>query len=128
MKSPMKNTSLISSVKHATVGIRTAIRHEKVFRIELFFAAAVTIAGFVFRINHTEAAVIAICCTLVLSAECLNSAVERVVDLVSPDFHPLAKQIKDLAAGAVLITAIGSMILGLQIFWPKLMDFLSTLS
>ncbi len=124
MKSQMKNTTLMSSVRNAVVGISTAVRHEKVFRIELLFAAAVTVAGFVFRITRTEAAVIAICCTLVLSAECLNSALERVVDLVSPGFHPLAKQIKDLAAGAVLITAIGSLVLGVQIFWPKLLDLL----
>lgn len=121
MKFPMKNRSLLSSVKNALAGIGTAIRHEKVFRIELMFAAAVTIAGFVFRITWTEAAIVSIYCTLVLGAECFNSALERVVDLVSPDFHPLAKQIKDLAAGAVLITAIGSFILGIQIFWPRLM-------
>lgn len=123
-KPPLKNRHLLDSVRNALAGIGTAVRHEKVFVIELLFTAAVTIAGYVFRISRTEAAVIAICCTLVLSAECLNSALERVVDLVSPDFHPLAKQIKDLAAGAVLITAIGSMILGIQIFWPKLIALL----
>lgn len=123
-KSHLKNRHLLDSVWNALVGIGTAVRYEKVFMIELFFAGAVTIAGFVFRISRTEAAIIAICCTLVLSAECLNSALERVVDLVSPDFHPLAKQIKDLAAGAVLITAIGSMILGVQIFLPKLIALL----
>lgn len=115
-----KNPTVFHSLKYAWHGIRTAVSHEKVFRIELAFAVAVTVAGFVLNISRTEAAIVTICCTLVLSAECLNSALERIVDIVSPEFHPIAKQIKDLAAAAVLITAIGSLILGIQIFWPKL--------
>lgn len=115
-----KNPTVFHSLKYAWHGIQTAFSHEKVFRIELVFAVAVIVAGFVLRISRTEAAIVTICCTLVLSAECLNSALERIVDIVSPEFHPIAKQIKDLAAAAVLITAIGSLILGIQIFWPKL--------
>jgi diacylglycerol kinase len=124
LKSHLRNKHLADSFRYAAEGIWTAFLHERVFTVELFAAILVAIAGFVFRVSRIEGAVLTICITLVLSAECLNSALERMVDLVTPEYHPLAKQIKDLAAGAVLITAIGSVIIGLQIFGPILLNWI----
>jgi len=124
LKSHLRNKHLTDSFRYAAEGIWTAFLHERVFTIELLAAIVVAIAGVVFKVSRIEGAVLAICITLVLSAECLNSALERMVDLVTPEYHPLAKQIKDLAAGAVLITAIGSVIIGLQIFGPKMLNWI----
>ena len=124
LKSHLKNKHLADSFRYAAEGIWTAFLHERVFTIELLAAIAVAIAGVACHVSRVEGAILAICITLVLSAECLNSALERMVDLVTPEYHPLAKQIKDLAAGAVLITAIGSVIIGLQIFGPRFLALL----
>ena len=124
MKSQLKNKNLAGSFRYAAEGIWIAFIHERVFTIELLAALGVILAGFAFQVSRIEGAILAICITLVLAAECLNSAWERMVDMVSPEFHPLAKQVKDLAAGAVLITAIGSVVIGLQIFGPKILQFL----
>jgi undecaprenol kinase len=121
-KSHFKNKTLAASFRYAAEGIWIAFLHERVFTIELIATAVVAVAAAVLGVSRTEAAILTICCTLVLSAECLNSALERMVDLVTMEFHPLAKQIKDLAAGAVLITAIGSVMIGFQIFWPKIIS------
>lgn len=127
LKSHLKNKHLADSFRYAAEGIWTAFLHERVFTIELLAAVAVVLLGLAWQVSRLEGAFLAICITLVLSAECLNSALERMVDLVTPDYHPLAKQIKDLAAGAVLITAIGSVIIGLQIFGPRFLTLLAGL-
>ena len=124
LKTHMRNKHLADSFRYAAEGIWTAFLHERVFTIELLVAIVVAIAGVVFKVSRIEGAVLTICIMLVLSAECLNSALERMVDLVTPEYHPLAKQIKDLAAGAVLITAVGSVIIGLQIFGPKVLSWI----
>ncbi|KAA6347443.1 Undecaprenol kinase [termite gut metagenome] len=104
--------------KFAWKGIRTFYAEEYNARIHSILAITVIIAGFCFNITKTEWAIVVICCGLVIAAEAVNTAIERLVDLVSPDYHPLAGKIKDMAAGAVLICAIASAIVGLIIFTP----------
>lgn len=79
---------------------------------------AVTIAGIRFEITRTEWLVILLCFAMVLAAEAFNTAIERLVNLVSPDYHPIAGDVKDIAAGAVLICAIFAALIGLIIFVP----------
>lgn len=79
---------------------------------------AVTIAGIWFEITRTEWLIILLCFAMVLAAEAFNTAIERLVNLVSPDYHPVAGDVKDVAAGAVLICAIFTAIIGLIIFVP----------
>ena len=62
-----------------------------------------------------------LCFALVLAAEGMNTAIERLVNLVSPEYHPIAGDVKDIAAGAVLICAIGAFITGLLVFLPYLL-------
>ncbi|MDB5327334.1 MAG: diacylglycerol kinase [Phycisphaerales bacterium] len=84
-------------------------------------AAAVAIAiGAVLSLSRIEWIILIGTILLVLSLEAMNCAVERVVDLASPDYHELAKQAKDLAAGAVLIASIGSVVIGAMLFVPKI--------
>lgn len=81
-------------------------------------------AGFGFGITRGEWTAIVICIGLVIAAELFNSAIERLVDLVSPQRHPVAGQVKDIAAGAVLVCALAAIVVGLIVFIPYLTRFL----
>lgn len=80
------------------------------------------VLGFVFKITSTEWCIILLCCGLVLSLEMVNTAIEHLVDLVSPDFNEKAGLIKDLSAGAVLVAAILSAITGLVIYYKYIIQ------
>lgn len=110
----------IKSFGYAFKGIASLIRKEHNARIHCTAIVLVTIAGFHFAITPTEWCIVVLCFGLVLAAEGFNTAIERLVDLVSPDFHPIAGDVKDVAAGAVLICAIASAIVGLIVFIPYL--------
>ena len=83
--------------------------------------AAVIIFGFILNISPTEWCIVALCCGGVLMAEAMNSAVEALADIVSPDFHPLIKKAKDVGAAGVLMMAIAAASAGLIIFIPKIL-------
>ena len=108
--------------KFAGSGIRNLIRDEKNTRIHLFFTVAVIIAGFFFHISAVEWSVLVLTIGSVSSAEAMNSALERNVDLVTLEKKKLAGEAKDLAAAAVLILAMMSVVIGLIIFLPKLIS------
>lgn len=110
----------IKSFGYAFKGIASLIRKEHNAWIHCTAIVLVTIAGFHFDITSTEWCIVVLCFGLVLAAEGFNTAIERLVDLVSPDFHPIAGDVKDVAAGAVLICAIASAIVGLIVFIPYL--------
>lgn len=110
----------IKSFGYAFKGIASLIRKEHNAWIHCTAIVLVTIAGFHFGITPTEWCIVVLCFGLVLAAESFNTAIERLVDLVSPDFHPIAGDVKDVAAGAVLICAIASAIVGLIVFIPYL--------
>ena len=108
----------------ALKGIVNSIKTEKNVKIDLLFAIVVIIAGIVFKISLLEWIICTILIGLVISAEIMNTAIEAVVDLVTRERHPLAGKAKDAAAGAVLILAIISAIIGSIIFIPKLIDLI----
>ena len=83
-------------------------------------------AGFLLGISRLEWVAIVICILLVTAAEAMNTALEYLTDLVSPGFHELAGKAKDAAAAAVLITAIGAVIVGLLIFVPRMWAWVTT--
>ena len=109
----------IDSFAYAIRGIRLAVGSEVNIKIHLTVALLVIICGFVFNISTIEWMIVFLCFGLVLGMEVMNTAIETVVDLASPKRHKLAGRAKDLAAGAVLITAIFAAICGLIIFIPK---------
>lgn len=113
----------LNSFRYAGAGIAALFRSEPNAKIHLVLTIASVAAGFFFHLTTTEWCVIILAISLVLSAEAFNTAIEQLTDLVSPDFHPLAGKVKDLAAGAVLITAIGAAVTGLIVFLPKLLHF-----
>ena len=112
------------SFRFAFRGIALVFIHENNTRIHLVATVSVLVAGWIFRLNYLEWAVILAQIGLVWAAEAFNSAIEKLVDLVSPGFNPKAGAIKDIAAGAVLLIAIVAAVVGLVVFGRKIMLWL----
>ena len=108
----------LRSFGYAWQGIRSCVGKEQNLSFHLIAMTAVTLAGFVLGITRTEWTGVILC--VVIAAELFNTAIERLVDLVSPERHPVAGQVKDIAAGAVLVCAVAAAIIGLIIFIPYL--------
>ena len=109
----------LQSFVYAGRGIRQVFGTEANMKIHIVITFLVIIAGVAFSISLTEWMFILLCVGMVVGAEMMNTAIENVVDLASPGQHPLAGKAKDIAAGAVLVCAIISVIVGLLIFVPK---------
>ena len=114
----------IRSFGYAWKGIRCVVGKEQNLSFHLIATVCVVLAGFYFGLTNTEWIAVILCIGMVIAAELFNSAVERIVDLVSPQRQPLAGQIKDIAAGAVLVCALTTIVVGLIIFVPYLTRFL----
>ena len=112
--------AFLKSFVYAGEGIAHGFRTQRNMRVELGIAVAVIIAGIAFRITAVEWAVIFVCIGLVLSAELINTVTELAVDLLTQRYHPMAKLAKDAGAGAVLVTALASVAVGIAIFGPRL--------
>lgn len=108
----MKPTSWLESLNCAIEGILWAARGERHIRYHLVAALAVVFLALFFKVSALEFFLLVLAAVLVLFAELMNTAIEAVVDLVTDDYHELAKRAKDVAAGAVLVTSIGSIVLG----------------
>jgi diacylglycerol kinase len=115
---PSEFKKRLSSFKYAGRGIQEMFRNHANFKLQLFFACLAFIFGLIFKISQVEWITLLLCIGGVLSLETINSSIEYLVDLVSPDFHPTAGKIKDLAAAAVLIFSFVSLIIGFVIFIP----------
>ena len=116
-----KNRTLVASMEFAITGIITAFKEERNMRKHMISAILAIIAGTVFRISVTEWLFLLLAIFLVITFEIINSAIENVVDLASNyHFLMLAKNAKDMAAGAVLIISGYAVLTGLIIFVPKI--------
>lgn len=116
--------AFLSSFVYAWTGIVYACKKERNLKIHLFAAATVLLAAAFTGLSAVEWLVIILLIGGMISLEMINTAIEHVVDLVTKEIHPLAKYAKDVAAGAVLVYAIVSAIIGLLIFLPKWYDYL----
>lgn len=114
----------IKSFGYAWKGIKSFINREPNAWIHCTAIVLVTIAGFGFGITRTEWLIVILCFGIVLAAEGFNTAIERLVNLVSPEHNPIAGDVKDIAAGAVLICAVAAAIVGFIIFIPYLIRLL----
>ena len=112
--------AFMRSFGYAFQGIWTLVRTQRNARVHLLAVAVVGVSGLVLEFSATEWMVVTLLCTLVLALEAVNTAIEAVVDLVSPHYHPLAKQAKDVAAGAVLLAAIGACIIALLLIGTRI--------
>lgn len=123
----MEKFSVIARLKsflYAIQGLVTFVKEEHNGRIHLVAAAFALIAGWLLHISSTEWAIVVMSITMVISAELINSALERLSDHASGKEHELLRKAKDMAAGAVLVTAIAAVLVGAVIFLPKIADLL----
>lgn len=114
----------LKSFRFAIHGLVFLLKQEPNAWIHLLITLTAIGLAILLNINKTEWILIVITIGLVFSAEVFNSAVERLVDMISPEQNPQAGVIKDLSAGAVLITAIAAFVVGLIVFIPKLLAFI----
>ena len=115
----------LNSFRFAFAGLRELFKNTVNARIHAVLAATAVGLGFWLDISKIEWLAIIGCILAVISLEALNTAIEALVDLVSPGHHPLAGKAKDLAAGAVLWAAIGAVLIGAIVFLPKILGIFS---
>ncbi|MBZ0156638.1 MAG: diacylglycerol kinase [Alphaproteobacteria bacterium] len=112
----------VDSANHAIEGILFAARTQRHVRYHLYSAALILLLSYILGVSRIDFLVISIAVILVLLAEMINTSIEYVVDLLSPEHREAARIAKDVAAGAVLITAFGAAVLGYIILFPYLRE------
>lgn len=115
------------SLMAALAGVAYTLRTQPNAWIELTALAVVAVAGLWFGISALEWGLLGLTIAVILALECVNTAIESVVDLVSPHYHPLAKVAKDTAAGALIIVVLGSIAVAAAIFLPRLWQMIQQL-
>ena len=123
-KIKVKTKKLINSFKYAFVGILTSFRKERNMKIHFFIMILVIIAGIWLKISELEWFMCIIWFSAVIAGELFNTAIETTVNIAMSYRNPKAKAAKDIAAGAVLVLAIGAATTGLIIFVPKIMSYI----
>ncbi|MCC5849196.1 MAG: diacylglycerol kinase family protein [Verrucomicrobia bacterium] len=121
MNKPFQLTDRVRSFKFAFAGIRTMLKTQHNAWVHAFATLSVVVAGLFFRLSAGEWCQLVLAMMAVWTAEALNTAFEFLADVASPEFHPLVKHSKDVAAGAVLISAIGAVLIGLLVLGPHIM-------
>ncbi len=127
MKNPARTWTLrdrLRSFTFAFAGLKTLLKTQHNSWIHLAVTGVVLAVGALLRITAIEWCVLTLAMASVWITETLNTAIEFLTDLVSPEFHPIAGQVKDLAAAAVLISAMGAAIVGVIVFVPKMIQLL----
>ena len=115
---------IINSFKYAIEGLVSSFKTERNMKIHIMAMIIVIALGIFMKLNKIEWCIITIAIVMVISAELFNTAIENVVDMVSPQKHPQAKLVKDIAAAAVLVLAIGAAVIGIIIFGPKIVTII----
>ena len=120
-----KNQSFYKSVCNALRGIKTSVSSERNLKIQLIMLVLVVLLGWLLKFSNLDWIIIILTSVGVLAVEMVNTSIEMTVDMFCQnEFHPLAKKAKDIAAGAVLVIAIGSMVIGSIIIIPKIINLI----
>lgn len=122
MESPKKNDTFLESFKYAWEGIRVAYTEERNIRKHVYSTIIVFVLGFLFSFNTKEYLWLTMACFIVIFSELINTIFENLVDLVTNEYHPLAKKVKDIAAGTVLISSFFAVVIGTLLFLPKILS------
>lgn len=112
------------SFAHAFRGLWILIKSTHNFWIHIFLAILSIVLGYLLKISHVEWMILILVAGFVMATEALNTAIEIDINLTSPNYHPYAKDTKDVSAGAVLISAITAITVGLIIFLPKILNLI----
>ena len=116
----MKKGGFISSFNYAVQGIISALKTEKNMKFHYLAALAVVILSLFMDFNRLEFLLMIFAITFVVASEMFNTAVERTVDLIVQDYNPIAKYIKDVSAGAVLISSINALLVAYLLFFDRI--------
>lgn len=116
----LKNKNFLDAWKKAFSGIIYCIKTQRNINIQLVIAVIVIICCFVFKLNTTECIFLTFATMLVIITEVMNTAVEEAVNLCTDKYHPIAKKAKDIAAGAVVLSALNAVIVAILIFFSKI--------
>lgn len=120
----IKRKKLINSFKYAICGLKSAYKREQNLKVHIMIMIIVIIAGIVLKIDKMEWIICIILFAIVIGTELMNTAIEAIVDMVMPEINAKAKFIKDVSASSVLVFAMGSAIIGLIIFIPKIISII----
>ncbi len=126
LKSKDKRT-FKGSVKNCLDGISYVTKNEKNFKREIALGIIALILSYILKIDKIEFIIVLTMICLVLTTEIINTAIERTVDLVTKEYHELARIAKDVSAGSVLVTSTFALIIGIIIFMPKIITLLGGL-
>ena len=113
-----------SSIKNCLEGINFVITNESNFKKEIVIGIIALLLSYILKISRIEFIIILIMIALVLTSEIINTSIEKVVDLYTKDYNNLAKIAKDVSAGSVLVMSIFSLLVGIIIFLPKIINVL----
>lgn len=119
----LKNKNFIDAWKKAFSGIWYSIKTQRNIKVQLCIALVIILACIIFKLSYIEVIILVFVTMLVIAMEVMNTAIETVVNLYTDKYHPLAKIAKDVAAGAVVITAINAVIVAIIMFAGKILQF-----
>ena len=122
----MQKINRIQSFQYAFAGIWYTLKTQRNAQIHVSIATMIVTLGLILQLSLTEWAIIVLTTGFVIAAEMLNTATESAMDVVTSEFHPHVKVVKDVAAGAVLISALTAVVVGMLILGPHLLNMLST--
>lgn len=121
----MKARNLKESFTYALAGFKETVIKERNMKIHLLAAFLAVLTGYALKLSRWEWGLLILTISMVLTAEMINTAIERAVDLVTDNYHPLAKAAKNVAAGAVFLTALAAVVMGILVFGPHLLAVIS---
>lgn len=113
-----------SSFIYAWRGVKHAVAHEQNLKFHFIIAVVVIILSIALNIPEVEIAILLVVIGIVISLEMINTALERIVDLITKEYHPLARVVKDVSAGAVLVFSIFAVIIGILIFYEPIIQLM----
>lgn len=120
----MRKPSLFQSFKNAFNGFWNILKYERNFQIEFCALLINVFLIFIFQLSNLEAAIILLTCFSVLVLEIINTAIEKICDFIHPEFDKRIGLIKDLAATAVVLMAIISVVIGILVYWKYILEIM----
>lgn len=124
----MKSRNFYASLRNAASGVVYALASQRNMKIHLLASLMVIAAGLFFGLNRIEWTLIILTITVVWATEILNTSLEELVDIISPQYDIRAGRVKNLSAGAVLVAALGAVLVGIMVFGPRILNWLEGFS
>lgn len=124
MENKWENKNFFEALKNAMNGVVYVVKNGKNIKIQIVIAILVFIAAIILKFTNIELAILVLICFFIFALEFINTVIERLADLYTTEYNEKVKVIKDVAAGTVAIIAIASIIIGILLFIPKIIDII----